>query len=305
MRLDRFLTLFIFAPFKELSRKACDLEIPILMYHSIANDVDDSVHPYYRTVTTPETFEKQIAFLHHSGYEVLTLSDAVKLLQNDVDTHISKSFDASYSSSSTVLKPINLLRRPVVLTFDDGFQDFYTTAFPILERFGFKATVFLTSGLIGKVFVTGRQCLNREEIQELVARGIEFGSHTVNHPQLKTLPKNEIIDELAHSKKTIEDITRSEVTLFSYPYGFPEEDEVFVMELNSLLIAKGYTAGVTTSIGLSREGDNLLFLKRLPVNDCDDKYLFRSKLAGSYDWLYRWQLMYKRLRPILRNSVKA
>jgi peptidoglycan/xylan/chitin deacetylase (PgdA/CDA1 family) len=192
------------------------------------------------------------------------------------------------------------LRRQVVVTFDDGFRDFYTTAYPILEKFGLKATVFLSSGLIGKTFLTGRECLNEEEILELVARGIEFGSHTVNHPQLKSLSRDEIIYELADSKKMIEGITGSQVSLFSYPYRFPEEDGAFIRNLGSLLIEAGYSAGVTTSIGLSSVSNKALFLRRLPINDCDDRKLFRAKLEGGYDWLYSGQLTYKKLRTAFR-----
>jgi peptidoglycan/xylan/chitin deacetylase (PgdA/CDA1 family) len=297
MRLDRFLTQFIFAPLKGLSQKrACGLEIPILMYHSIASDVDDNLHPYYRTVTTAETFERHMGFLSESGYQVLTLSEAVHLLQRVPDHTIQQPLLASDLQKSN-----DPLRRRVVLTFDDGFRDFFTTAFPILEKFGFKATVFLTSGLIGKAFVTGRECLNREEIQELVARGIEFGSHTVNHPQLKTLSKDKIIDELAYSKKTIEDITGSEVNLFSYPYRFPEEDAEFTEKLSHILTEQGYSAGVTTVIGLSKFSDNPLFLKRLPVNECDDSQFLQAKLDGGYDWMHKVQLFYKKLRSVTRK----
>lgn len=300
MRLDRLLTLHFFGSVIGMSQRSSDLKIPILMYHSIARDVDDNVPPYYRTVTTPETFEMHMEFLSQAGYEALTLSEAVRLLQGVSDQVIQQPLMAT-----ELRKSADSLRRPVVITFDDGFRDFYTTAFPILEKFGFKATVFLTSGLIGKIFLTGRECLNEQEILELVARGIEFGSHTVNHPQLKGLSSDEIIHELADSKKMIESITGSQVSLFSYPYGFPEENGGFIRKLGTLLIEEGYSAGVTTSIGLARVGDSTLFLKRLPVNDCDDRQLFRAKLEGGYDWLYKGQLTYKRLRAAFRNLAMS
>lgn len=299
MRLDRLLTLHLFGSVTRSPQQSSDFKIPILMYHSIARDVDDNVHPYYRTVTTPETFEMHMEFLSQSGYEVLTLSEAVRLLQGVSHQATHQPLLASKLQSS-----VDHLCRQVVITFDDGFRDFYTTAFPILEKFSFKATVFLTSGLIGKTFLTGRECLNDQEIIELVARGVEFGSHTVSHPQLKALSSDEITHELADSKKMIETIIGSQVPLFSYPYGFPEENDVFIRKLETLLIEEGYSTGVTTSIGLARTGDNPLFLKRLPVNDCDDRQLFRAKLEGGYDWLYSGQLTYKKLRAIFLNSAK-
>ena len=300
MRLDRLLTLYFFGSVIGMSRQSSCLKIPILMYHSIARDVDDNVHPYFRTVTTPEIFEMHMQFLSQSGYEVLTLSEAVHLLQDESDQGIQQPL-----TSSELRKTPDSLRRPVVVTFDDGFRDFYTTAFPILDRFGFKATVFLTSGLIGKTFLNGRECLNEQEILELVARGIEFGSHTVNHPQLKRLSSEEIVHELAGSKASIEDIVGLKVSLFSYPYSFPEEDVEFTRKLGDLLIEQGYSAGVTTVIGLSRSGDTSLFLRRLPMNDCDDRQFLRAKLEGGYDWLQKGQLAYKRLRAMYMNATAS
>ncbi|WP_374089783.1 polysaccharide deacetylase family protein [Methylomicrobium lacus] len=265
------------------------------MYHSVSEHLDDHLHPYYRTVTTPERFEQQMCFLSQSGYEVLTLSEAVRLLQE-----MSLSNKSSQEKSTSV-KSFNYQRPVAVITFDDGLRDFYTTAFPILEKFAFKATVFLTSGLINKTFLTGYECLKVQEIKELVKSNVEFGSHTVNHPQLKKLSKDEIVYELIKSKQMIEEIIGYPVSLFSYPYRFPEENAAFTKMFGMILSDHGYTAGVTTSIGLSTVDDIPLFLRRLPVNDCDDLQFFRAKLAGCYDWLHKGQLTYKRLRAILCN----
>lgn len=281
MRTDRFLTLYCVSSIRRMLGQGKDLQIPILMYHSISEQLDDHLHPYYRTVTTPERFEQQMRFLNQSGYKVLSLSEAVRLLKE------------------APLKLSSCGRRVAVITFDDGLRDFYTTAFPILEKFAFKATVFLTSGLINKTFLTGRECLRETEIQELAAKGIEFGSHTDNHPQLKKLSTDDIAHELADSKSTIEAIISSPVTLFSYPYKFPEEDRSFTKNFASQLVTQGYSAGVTTIIGNAKPGDNLLFLKRLPINDHDDASLFQAKLQGDYDWLHPIQLTTKKLRAML------
>jgi peptidoglycan/xylan/chitin deacetylase (PgdA/CDA1 family) len=282
MRIDRFLTLHFFSPSIKLVGRSNALQIPILMYHSISNDVDDYLHPYYRTVTSPERFEQQMRFLSHEGYQVLRITEAVSLLQETSELSV------ALDSQSPM----------VVITFDDGLRDFYTNAFPILDKFGFKASVFLTSGLIDKTFITGRECLKTEEIKELAANGIEFGSHTVNHPQLKALSRNEIVHELAHSKKIIEDIIGYPVSLFSYPYRFPEEDPIFIKMFGKLLGELGYSIGVSTIIGITKKKDNVLFLKRLPVNDCDDTRFFQAKLEGAYSWLHTVQLIYKKFRAM-------
>lgn len=286
MRLDRFLTLRVFAHLPSVRRQQPDRHtLPILMYHSISDDTDDDLNPYFRTVTSRAAFERQMRFLSESGYRAMTLSQAVRAMRD----------------SSQAERKVATALRPVVITFDDGFRDVYTTAFPIMRNHGFTGTVFLSTAYINREFITGRRCLSEVEVRALAAEGMEFGSHTVTHPQLKQLARDRITHELSASKRSIEEITGSEVTLFSYPYRFPEEDLGFVQELGGLLAQTGYAAGVTTSIGRSCVDDAPLFMKRLPVNDCDDPELFQAKLNGSYDWLNKGQLAYKKLRAASRR----
>jgi peptidoglycan/xylan/chitin deacetylase (PgdA/CDA1 family) len=281
-RFDRWVTLSIVAPVARLMPLEAGIAIPILMYHSIADDVDDTVHPYFRTVTSRARFAEQIEFLRQAGYEAVTLSRALRMLH-----------DPACAAAGD--------RKPVVLTFDDGFRDFHAHAHPILERAGFAATVFLSSAYIDKPFLTGRDCLRTSEVRELCDKGIEFGSHSVSHRRLVELARNELVREVAESKRAIEDITGREVTLFSYPYRFPEENLAFTQTLGGLLDESGYKAGVTTAIGRSRPQDDRRFLPRLPMNDCDDMRLLRAKLDGHYDWLRTGQLMRKRSRALMRR----
>jgi peptidoglycan/xylan/chitin deacetylase (PgdA/CDA1 family) len=290
MRIDRFLTLAFFYPAIKLLGRNSGLRIPILMYHGISKQLDSHLHPYFRTVTSPDCFEQQMRFLSENGFQVLTLSEAVHFLQDQSSHH-----------SDKVSVAVDKQRPIVVITFDDGLRDFYSDAFPILEKFGFKATVFLTSGLIGKTFPTGSECLRETEIKELASKGIEFGSHTESHPQLTKLPQDKILHELSASKATIEAIIKSPVTLFSYPYKFPEENHYFTNNLTALLVTLGYSTEVTTIIGTVKTSDNPFFLKRLPINDCDDMRFFHAKLVGAYNWLHLGQLAYKKFKGILRG----
>lgn len=286
LRIDRLLTLSVIAPLSSVWPAARGPAIPILMYHSIADDVDTAVHPYFRTVTAPATFARQIAFLQAQGYAAVTLSEATRMLQ-DPDC------------------PAAAKARTVVLTFDDGFRDFYTQAYPILDRAGYSATVFLSSAYIDKPFLTGRDCLRAKEVRTLCDRGIEFGSHSVSHRRLVELSPEELADEVAASKQVIQDITGDDVTLFSYPYRFPEENTHFTRTLGQLLDESGYRAGVTTAIGRSRSHDDLRFLPRLPMNDCDDARLLQAKLDGHYDWLRTGQLVRKKSRSLLQRWMPA
>jgi peptidoglycan/xylan/chitin deacetylase (PgdA/CDA1 family) len=286
MRMDRWVTLSVVAPLAGVLPPSRHAAIPILMYHSIADDVDDTVHPYFRTVTTPASFARQVEFLKQQGYDALTLSQATRMLDDPE------------------CAPERLAKK-VVLTFDDGFRDFGTTAFPILERAGFSATVFLSTAYIDKPFLTGRDCLRAADVKALCDKGIEFGSHSVSHRRLVELSRRELADEVAASKQAIEHITGRAVTLFSYPYRFPQENLGFTHMLGELLDDSGYQAGVTTTIGRSRSKDDRRFLPRLPMNDCDDARLLRAKLEGHYDWLRTGQLMRKKSRALLRRWMPS
>ena len=286
MRLDRTLTLALVGPLQRLVARGADASIPILMYHSIANDLDDTQHPYLRTVTSPETFSQQIDLLRAGGYEAITLSQALTLLDVlDGDSHRGAP--------------------KVVITFDDGFRDFRTAAYPVLEKAGFAATVFLPSAFIGKPFITGRECMSASEVRMMSDKGIEFGSHSVSHRRLVELSADELGVELRDSRAAIEDIIGRAVTSFSYPFRFPEQDIQFTAMLARLLDECGYRGGVTTAIGRCGPNDDRHFLPRLPVNDCDDGPLLRAKLSGHYDWLRTGQRFRKRSRALWRERVGA
>src|SRR5205814_689506 len=131
----------------------------------------------------------------------------------------------------------------------------------------------------------GRTCLTWSDVRELDAAGIRFGSHSVNHPVLQSLPVPELKSELSISKASIEDALGHGITSFAYPYAFPQEDRSFTQTLANLLGESGYWTCVTTIVGLVRPGDDLLRLNRLPVNSCDDCELFLAKVRGCYDWV--------------------
>lgn len=292
MRADRLLTMAVFRPLTRWSSPRRERRLPILMYHSIADDIDARVHPYFRTVTTPASFDRQMQCLADAGFRGVTLSEGMRALNADVPA---REPDPSAGAPEAVAP------RPVVITFDDGFKDVYTTAAPVLQRFGFKATVFVATKFVGTRFVDGRRCLDAREIRSLAVQGIEFGSHTDSHPQLRDLSGAAVIHELEISQKRIEDILGTAVTSFSYPYRFPEEDAPFIERLRGSMNEAGYATGVTTAIGRVHGIDDPLFLKRLPVNDCDDADLLQAKLSGAYDWLHGVQLANKRLRSLLRR----
>ena len=283
MRLDRLLTLSIIQPLKVLTNDK-GLRIPILMYHRISRDDERGIHPYYKVVTTPEVFMQHMALLAESGYRVIGLDTAVELLRRH-DTDVKQDLPA----------------KPVVITFDDGFSDFYTEAYPVLASHGFTATVFLPTSFIDNPerTIMGKSFLTWSQVRELSNVSITFGSHSVSHRAMDALPKTEIDNELRHSKETIEDKIGKPVHTFSCPYAFPEHDKDFVTYLHDTLIACDYSGAVTTRIGTATIGDNLFTLKRIPVNADDDPDLLSAKIAGAYNWMHTAQYTVKTARAML------
>jgi peptidoglycan/xylan/chitin deacetylase (PgdA/CDA1 family) len=272
-RLDRFLSLNVARTVVRRGGSAQRSRIPILMYHSVSREEESGVLPYYRINTSPERFREHMDCLRRGDFSVIRLQDIERVREAGMRE----------------------TRRLAVLTFDDGYRDFYTSAFPILYQYGFPATVFLSTGYIGNRF-RGKECMSWEEVRELARNGILFGSHTVTHPVLSNMRWDEVDFEVRRSRETIEEELGTPVASFGYPSAFPENRKEFVEELGRVLRRNGYRHGVTTIIGTTRERDNALFLKRLPINSLDDPQLFRAKLDGAYDWLRYPQYLYKMLR---------
>lgn len=276
LRFDRTGTLAIAAPLLGLVGGRRQGRIPILMYHSVADEDESALQPYFWIATTPARFLQQMTWLHEQGYQTASLASAVDLL---------------HASGANVGKT-------VVITFDDGYRNFCQYAVPALQKFGFTATMFLPTASIGdepRIF-NRRECMTWGEVRTLQQSGICFGSHTVTHPQLHGLTPDRVREEILQSRLTIEDKTGSSVDTFAYPYAFPQTDRPFRTMLRAILEESGYRYGVCTRIGRATAASDPLFLERLPVNSADDRALLDAKLAGAYDWVGGLQSLTKRVR---------
>lgn len=279
-RIDRLVTIYGVAPFLR-HRQSCKPFLPVLMYHSISDNPEPSVHDYYRLNTSPKKFREQMLGLKEKGYKTVSLDDGLNWLKKK----------AAYPDC---LKQ----DRNIVLTFDDGYMDFLIHAWPVLNEFRMTATVFLSTGFVGnqsKIF-KGRECLTWSLVRDLYGQGISFGSHTVNHLQLYDLNWADIQFELLDSRHCLEDQLGHSVHDFSYPYAYPSSDHAFCCRFDAKLQQCGYQHGVNTVIGTVAHGDDKMRLKRLPVNDCDDIAFFNAKLEGNYDWLEMGQKIFKKLK---------
>jgi peptidoglycan/xylan/chitin deacetylase (PgdA/CDA1 family) len=259
------------------------------MYHSISDMEEKVMHPYYQTSTSPEVFSTHMQYLYDNNYSVISLTEAVRL------------FSTTQPLNHSTTQPLNY----VVITFDDGFRDFYTEALPTLKKYGFTATIFLPTSFIEqeRLMFKNKECLTWDEVRDLRRKGFSFGSHSVTHRQLKSLSNDEVESELRQSKERIEENIKESSESFAYPYRFPEEDKKFCDRLRGILEKCGYKFGVSTRIGTTDQNDNIFFLKRIPVNSFDDTSLFEAKLQKGYDWMYAIQVYSKFVRhKILSNS---
>ena len=182
----------------------------MLMYHSICEGGD------FFSVT-PSEFRRQMEYLQASGREVVTFTELI-----------------------TRQKGGTLKGGEVVITFDDGYRDNLTHAFPVLKELGIPATIFITTGSVGGKGKHGGDMLSADELKTLHASGIiDIEPHSVTHPKLSKLDEESAKREIYESKQYLEKILDKRCDYFAYPYGnFKDETVVIVREL-------GFIAAVT------------------------------------------------------------
>jgi peptidoglycan/xylan/chitin deacetylase (PgdA/CDA1 family) len=215
-------------------------------------------------MTTPkESFASQLKFLSENGYNVLSCDDAVdRVIAND-----------------------DMPPNSISITLDDGFKDNLTNCLPILEKYGFKATIFLAVGYIGK----GGEYLNWDDIKFLSKTGlVSFGAHSLSHRRLSGLGQEDLMRELIISKKMLEDNLKTKIDLFAYPFGSYGS---FDSRTESVLKSSGYKAAFTTIAGCNTQRTNLFRLRRTRISWYDDEREFKKELTGGYDWYSIWQMV--------------
>lgn len=175
---------------------------PILMYHRIVESIDRP-DPHGLCLTT-DRFERQLQFLKSSGFSTCSVESALA---------------GPRDGAGARADPI------VLLTFDDGYMDFYTHALPILQHFGFTATVFLVADAVGGTNAWDRgkieatPLMGITELKAALSAGIRFGSHSRTHARLVELDREAALNEIRGSKETLEALLGGEMSLFCYPYG--------------------------------------------------------------------------------------
>jgi peptidoglycan/xylan/chitin deacetylase (PgdA/CDA1 family) len=247
----------------------------ILLYHRVADDEDP-------LALSPRRFADQMAYLAAAGYRVVDLFSALEPLRaGDVPA------------------------RTLCLTFDDGFADVAEQALPVLKRHGFRATVFITTGVTaGRVAFPwyDRQppVLGWEDVVALDRDGtLRFEAHTVSHPSLLAVADDAAAEEIAGSRRELEAWLGRRVSAFAYPAGLYGERE------RRLVAQAGYTAAVSCEPGVNRPGGDPFALRRRQIDSRDRLVDFKAKVGGGHDSPLPLRDTYRRLRYGMPESARA
>jgi peptidoglycan/xylan/chitin deacetylase (PgdA/CDA1 family) len=238
----------------------------ILLYHRVSEDRDP-------LAVRPRRFAEQMDHLASAGYRVLDLAEALERLD------------------SATLAP-----RTLSITFDDGFADVRDEALPVLARHGFRATVFVATGVTDRRvsfswYERQPPVLGWDDILELERDGtLRFEAHTVSHPNLLALHEAAAAAEIRDSKRELELRLGRPVSMFAYPAG------LFGARERRLVAEAGYAAAVSCEPGVNLPGTDRLALRRRQIDARDRLLDFRAKIGGGHDTPLPLRGTYRRLR---------
>lgn len=234
----------------------------ILMYHMVCEHKPGAKFNGLRV--KPEDFERQLAWLKENNWHFVTMSELM-------------SIDASAP----------LLEKTIAITFDDGFEDNYLSALPLLRQYGAKATLYLVNERENNDWSSKKKThhssgelmrepkLSNTQVQEMVDSGIvELGAHTLTHANLKALLPEDKQREISQSKIELERLFNVPVTSFAYPFGIYSDEDC------KIAAASGFTNAVTTDGGIdSQYRQNAWQLKRLKISGKESFFAFKMRVT--------------------------
>jgi peptidoglycan/xylan/chitin deacetylase (PgdA/CDA1 family) len=221
------------------------------MYHHIANPPAGSNAIRVSLSVRPKDFAAQLSYLRENGYQSVTLDDL-----------------ALFLAAGKPLPP-----KPIVLTFDDGYADAYTQAFPLLKEFGFTGTFFLISSPID---AKNRDFVSWAQVSEMHDAGMKFEPHSYDHPDLRDRTRDFLVFQILAPKEAIESRTGEACHFFAYPSG--RYDQLAIDVLRSA----DFWGGVTIEQGATHSASDLFVLKRVRVHGGEDLDTFVRML--NLDW---------------------
>lgn len=220
--------LLFFIPFREIS---------VLVYHSIGGDEGD-------LSIGKKTFEKHVDYLRKEGFYFANLTELTEYILGRKDLPL----------------------KTVALTFDDGYEDLYFNAFPILRKYNIPFGIFIISDLVGKKDEK-MTYLSQGQIDELVQGGAEIGFHSKSHKNLIKTATENVAEEV-----------RSGMKFFAYPYGAFSGDVIKTVKEN------GYKAAFSVKFGLVKRGDDLFKIRRNVVMGRDPLWVLGFKTSAALGW---------------------
>nr|WP_314806252.1 polysaccharide deacetylase family protein [uncultured Selenomonas sp.] len=220
--------------------------VPVLNYHQVEQKNGNPLTLW------PDQFEAQMAYLAEEGYTPITIDEMMDALENGAP----------------------LPEKPVIITFDDGYADNYEYAYPILKKYGFKATIFLIYDFTNAY----PNYLTWEQIDEMKQSGlIRFESHTMTHANLAELDSaDELRHEIADSHDLLSEKIGYDMHYIAYPGGRVNP------EIEEITRAAGYRGGFTVHYGLSTPTEGRYQMDRIPIFGANMHTLTRFKLRLAF-----------------------
>jgi peptidoglycan/xylan/chitin deacetylase (PgdA/CDA1 family) len=241
---------------------------PILCYHVISDNSLNGALPVY-------AFEKQLAYLQANRYTSIEFGDLLDALNNER----------------------NLPSRPIVITFDDSSLSHFSSAYPLLKKYGFKATFFVSSRLVTN---NGEKLKAKHDIKclpiawnhiiQMAKDGFTFGGHTRDHVKLPLLDPNMVEIQINKDKEILESMLGKRVEFFAYPYGAFNRDIINIIKKN------GFKSACSSDWGTHHDVKRKYCLQRVSVEADDSLFNFKLKLKGGYDWLGLWMQVKRKWR---------
>lgn len=232
------------------------MPVPILLYHSVSSAASSG---FSRWAVSPARFAEQMRLLVEGGYQAITVSEYAQCMLGEAE----------------------LCDKPVLITFDDGFADFGTTALPILRQLGLRSTLYLatkyldtTSSWLASEGEASRSMLKWSDVAAIAGGDVEIGSHGHSHRQLDTLRLRDAVEDIERSKDLLEVRLGIRIRTLAYPHGYS------TAALRRAVAAMGFTSACGVKHALSSMQDDRFALARIIVGGDVDAAGFEGLLGG-------------------------
>ncbi|MGW3725293.1 polysaccharide deacetylase family protein [Streptomyces sp. NPDC000851] len=229
-----------------------EVRVPILMYHAVATDPNDATRALS---VTPDAFARQMAVIGDLGLTPVTTADL-----------------AARWRTGRPLPP-----RPVLVTFDDGYEGVHRHALPVLAKHGFPATLFVSTGWLRGAYDTGGgldRMLDWDQVRQLADAGVEIGGHSHSHPQLDQLDDDALRFELTRCRDIVAGELGALPVSFAYPYGYSSH------RVRQEVRATGYAQALAVGNGLARRHQGPYALRRVTVRRSTGLEEFERLIEG-------------------------